>query len=70
MAEPVKLLHLLEEREDRALPLLSTTDVGEADLIRHLGNRVVSRLWGMCEVVPMADGDAAAEDYRKRPREE
>jgi len=61
-----ELVSVFDEREIAGRPLIATTDLGEEELEEHLGRRVVSRLYGMCQVVPMADGDTEAADYRRR----
>lgn len=61
-----ELARVLEDRELAGIPLLATCDLSEAELERRLGKRIVSRLFGMCRVVPMADGPVAAADYRRR----
>ncbi len=62
-----ELVELLEERAVLRLPLVTSTDLDEAGLTDHLGKRVVSRLYGACRIVPMADGEIEAGDFRRRP---
>ena len=61
-----ELVGVLDARDATGRPLIATTDLGERGLEEHLGPRVVSRLYGMCRVVPMADGETEAQDYRRR----
>jgi len=61
-----ELVELLEERALRRRPLITSTDLNEDALAEHLGNRVVSRLYGICEMVPMAEGEIEAGDFRRR----
>lgn len=61
-----ELVGVLDARDAAGRPLIATTDLGGEELEEHLGPRVVSRLYGMCRIVPMADGDVEAQDYRRR----
>jgi len=61
-----ELARVLEDRDLAGLPILATCDLSGAELERRLGRRIVSRLFGMCRVVPMADGPVEAADYRRR----
>lgn len=60
-----EMVRLLNAREIRGAPLVATADVDADELGKLLGSRVVSRLYGMCEVVPMADGTVEATDFRR-----
>lgn len=57
----VKLLsELIDERYRRELPVIVTTNLKAQELAERIGGRSVSRLYEMCEAVPIS-----ASDYRR-----
>lgn len=55
-----ELTRLLNHREAHGRPVLMTADVGRDDLTARLGKRIVSRIFGACQVVPFPE----VPDYR------
>ncbi len=52
-----EITRVLNRREGSGKPLILTTDVSEEDLTTRLGRRVVSRIYGVCQIVPVEGRD-------------
>lgn len=55
------MFKLFEHREAKSLPLIATTNLKRGELYDHFGDRVASRILGLCHVVPMLGKDSRVE---------
>jgi DNA replication protein DnaC len=52
------MFKLFEHREAKGLPTIATTNLKKSELYDHFGDRVTSRILGLCHVIPMIGKDS------------
>lgn len=59
------MFKLFEHREAKGLPTIATTNLKKGELYQHFGDRVASRILGLCHIIPMTGTDS-----RVNPKED
>jgi DNA replication protein DnaC len=55
------MFKLFEHREAKNLPTIATTNLKKGELYTHFGDRVASRILGLCHIIPMIGKDSRVE---------
>lgn len=55
------MFKLFEHREAKSLPTIATTNLKKDELYTHFGDRVASRILGLCHIIPMVGKDTRVE---------